>query len=133
MKKFKILFERSNGEKKLLGYTGDLTEQPVQLNEYNPNLRNASKMIRRFLSNYPNFKHYYTRITGPVINAEHGTGEERVWCYDVGSWSEFFYVIETSEEWIPKGEENTYENYSTEFFTVLNPEKSEKEEEEDED
>ena len=74
-------------------------------------------MISRYLSLFPNFTHHYTRITGPIINSEHGTGEERVWTYDVGSWSEFFHVVETSEEWIPKGEKDVYENYATELFT----------------
>lgn len=47
-----------------------------------------------------------------------------MWIYDVGSWSEFFYVIETTEDWIPHGIENTYENYASELFILNNPEKA---------
>ena len=123
MKKFKVLFKRSNGEVRLLGYTGDVTNQEV-VGEYNPNLRNASKMIVRYLTNFPSFKHYYTRINGPSFNPEYCKEGERLWIYDVGSWSEFFYVIETTEDWVPNGPENTYENYASELFVLNYPEKA---------
>ena len=49
---------------------------------------------------------------------------ERLWVYDLGSWNEFFYVIETTEDWLPNGPENTYENYSSERFVLNHPEKA---------
>lgn len=109
MKKFKVLFKRSNGEIRLLGYTGE---------DINQNLKNSSKMINRYLKKFPNFKHYYTRIDGPTYDTEYCKDGERLWIYDVGSWSEFFYVVETKEDWNPSGLENIYENYSEEFFTL---------------
>jgi hypothetical protein len=124
MKKFRVLFKRSNGELRLLGYTGDVTGQEEVIGEYSPNLRNASKMINRYLTNFPNFQHYYTRINGPITDSEYCKAGERLWIYDVGSWSEFFYVIETKDEWVPNVLENTYENYSSELFTLNYPEKA---------
>ena len=124
MKRFKVLFKRSNGELRLLGYTGDITGQETVVGEYNPNLRNASKMINRYLTNFPEFKHYYTRINGPMTDSEYCKENERLWIYDVGSWSEFFYVIETAEDWVPNGPENTYQNYASELFVLKYPEKA---------
>ena len=124
MKKFRVLFKRSNGELRLLGYTGDVTGQEEVVGEYSLNLRNASKMINRYLTNFPKFQHYYTRISGPTTDSKYCKENERLWIYDVGSWSEFFYVIETTEDWIPHGIENTYENYASELFTLNNPEKA---------
>ena len=41
MKRFRVLFKRSNGELRLLGYTGDVTGQEEVVGEYSPNLQNA--------------------------------------------------------------------------------------------
>lgn len=123
MKKFRVLFKRYNGEIRLLGYTGDVTGQEEVVGEYSKNLRNASRMINRYITNFPKFQHYYTRINGPTTDSEYCKENERLWIYDVGSWSEFFYVVETEDEWVPHGLEDTYENYSTEFFVLKYPDK----------
>lgn len=58
MKKHRVMFKRSNGEVKLIGYTGDVSGLEETTGECSPNLRNASKMISRYLTNFPKFKHY---------------------------------------------------------------------------
>lgn len=124
MKKFKVLFKRSNGRTKIIGYTGDETDLPI-VDDCNPNLRNASKMINRYLSNYPNFKHYYTRIIGPINDSKLCAEGERMWEYDVGSWTECFYVIETTKNWRSRSKEEGYEKYSKELFTLATKTKEE--------
>lgn len=117
MQKFKVEFSRYNGERVLVGYCASVTGLEEVVGEISPNLKNCSKMIRRFLNNYPNFKYYYTRITGP-----HNKNGLKEWCYDVGSWSEFFYVTELNE--------TVEEDYYWENFEMLYPEKKEEDEDE---
>jgi hypothetical protein len=118
MKKFKVLFERSNGEIVLLGFTGDVSDAEEMVGETAINLKNASKMIKRYLTKFPNFQHYYTKINGPVFDENYCQEGERMWCFDVGSWSEFFYVVETVGEWEEQEGENEYSRNSIEMFVL---------------
>ena len=118
MKKFKVLFERSNGEIVLLGFTGDVADAEEMVGETAINLKNASKMIKRYLTKFPNFQHYYTKINGPVFDENYCQEGERMWCFDVGSWSEFFYVVETVGEWEEQEGENEYSRNSVEMFVL---------------
>ena len=109
MKKcMRVIFKNSKDEIRFLGLTYD-----------EPDSReHAFKMIHRFLSNYPNFKSYYTKVNGPFTDHTLCQANEKVWQYDVGSWSEFFYVIETDLTWAEKDDPDEYSRNSIEMFEV---------------
>lgn len=73
MSEYKIIFENSRKEEQVIGYAIDLD--------------NSFILIDKFLDDH-NFKSYYKNI------CEIEKGKIRV---DVGSWSEFFYIIECED------------------------------------
>ena len=73
MSEYKVIFENSRKEEQVIGYAIDLD--------------NSFILIDKFLDDH-NFKSYYKNI------CEIEKGKIRV---DVGSWSEFFYIIECED------------------------------------